>query len=120
VVRAGDLEIDLERYEARQAGQPLPLTTKELGLLVALARHPGRLVRREDLAEEVWGAGLWPESLHRRPHVIAAPQARGVLPPAAPPPDGPRARVPPPALKRCAFIEDSPVGRHPQRGTGKE
>ena len=60
VVRAGDLEIDLERYEARRAGQPLPLTTKELGLLVALARHPGRLVRREDLAEEVWGAGLWP------------------------------------------------------------
>jgi DNA-binding response OmpR family regulator len=60
VVRTGDVEIDLERYEARRDGQPLPLTTKELGLLVALARHPGRLVRREDLAEEVWGAGLWP------------------------------------------------------------
>jgi DNA-binding response OmpR family regulator len=60
VVRTGDLEIDLERYEARHAGQPVPLTTKELGLLVALARRPGCLVRREDLAEEVWGAGLWP------------------------------------------------------------
>jgi DNA-binding response OmpR family regulator len=60
VVRTGDLEIDLERYEARHAGRPVPLTTKELGLLVALARRPGCLVRREDLAEEVWGAGLWP------------------------------------------------------------
>jgi DNA-binding response OmpR family regulator len=60
VVRTGDLEIDLERYEARHGGRPVPLTTKELGLLVALARRPGCLVRREDLAEEVWGAGLWP------------------------------------------------------------
>jgi len=60
IVRAGDLEVDVERYEARREGQPLPLTTKELGLLVALARKPGLLVRREELAEEVWGTGLWP------------------------------------------------------------
>ncbi len=60
VVRAGDLEVDVERYEARRQGQPVDLTTKELGLLVALARRPGVLVRREELAEEVWGTGLWP------------------------------------------------------------
>lgn len=60
VVRAGDLEVDVDRYEARRSGQPVDLTTKELGLLVALARRPGVLVRREELAEEVWGTGLWP------------------------------------------------------------
>lgn len=60
VVRAGDLEVDVDRYEARRQGQPVDLTTKELGLLVALARRPGVLVRREELAEEVWGTGLWP------------------------------------------------------------
>ncbi len=60
VVRLEDLEIDLERYEVRRAGQPVDLTTKERELLVALARRDGGLVRREDLAEEVWGSGLWP------------------------------------------------------------
>ena len=59
VVRTGDLEIDIERYEARQRQEPLDLTTKELALLVALARRLGELVRREQLAEEVWGAGVW-------------------------------------------------------------
>jgi len=59
VVRVGELEVDIERYEARQQSRPLELTTKELALLVALARRVGELVRREQLAEEVWGAGVW-------------------------------------------------------------
>jgi DNA-binding response OmpR family regulator len=59
VVRVGGLEVDVERYEARLDQKPLDLTTKELALLVALARRIGELVRREQLAEEVWGAGVW-------------------------------------------------------------
>jgi len=59
VVLAGDLEVDLERYEARYRGRPLPLTTKELSLLMVLARRPGQLVRRDELAAAVWGADLW-------------------------------------------------------------
>jgi len=58
-VRLGDLEVDLERFEARGDGRPLPLTSKELALLMVLARRPGELVRREELAEAVWGADLW-------------------------------------------------------------
>jgi two-component system, OmpR family, response regulator RegX3 len=58
-VRVGELEVDLERHEARCDGRPLPLTTKELALLMALARRPGELVRREELAETVWGTDLW-------------------------------------------------------------
>ena len=59
VVRVGELEINLERHEARYQGRPLELTTKELALLVTLARRPGELVRREEIAEGVWGAGVW-------------------------------------------------------------
>jgi DNA-binding response OmpR family regulator len=59
LIQVGDLEIDIERYEARHRKQPLELTTKELALLVALARRLGDLVRREQLAEEVWGSGVW-------------------------------------------------------------
>jgi DNA-binding response OmpR family regulator len=60
VVRSGDLEIHLDRYEVRRCGELIDLTTKELGLLVALARRSGEPVRRAELAEEVWGTGLWP------------------------------------------------------------
>jgi two-component system response regulator RegX3 len=58
-VRVGDLEVDFERYEARCEGRPLSLTSKEIALLVVLARRPGVLIRREELAEEVWGTTLW-------------------------------------------------------------
>jgi DNA-binding response OmpR family regulator len=58
-VRVGDLEVDFERYEARLQGRPLSLTTKEIALLVVLARRPGVLIRREELAEDVWGTTLW-------------------------------------------------------------
>jgi DNA-binding response OmpR family regulator len=71
VVRTGDLEIDLDRYEARHRQQPLGLTTKELSLLVALARRPGELVRREQLAEEVWGAGVWSVNRSLDVHISA-------------------------------------------------
>jgi DNA-binding response OmpR family regulator len=60
VVWSGDLEVDLGHYEARRHGQRIDLTTKELALLMALARRPGDVVRRDELAAEVWGSGLWP------------------------------------------------------------
>lgn len=59
VVKVGDLDVDLDRHEARCGGVPLPLTSKELALLMVLARRAGDLVRREELAEEVWGADLF-------------------------------------------------------------
>ena len=80
VVRTGDLEVDLDRYEARRQGRPLDLTTKELGLLVALARRPGGLVRREELAEEVWGSGLWPVSRSLDVHISSLRRKLGDTP----------------------------------------
>ena len=40
------------------AARALNLSVREFGLLVALARSNGRIVRREDLYREVWGGAL--------------------------------------------------------------
>lgn len=69
IVIVGDLEIDIGRYAVSRRGLPLPLTTKELALLVALSRRRGALVRRETLAREVWGTELWAVSRSIDVHV---------------------------------------------------
>ena len=53
--RVGNLEIDLNRHEARLAGNPLELKPKEFGLLVLLAANKGRAFTRDQILEKVWG-----------------------------------------------------------------
>jgi DNA-binding response OmpR family regulator len=55
LVRAGQLEVDLERHEVRHAGGRIQLRPKEFDLLVLLARHPGRVFQRSELLDLVWG-----------------------------------------------------------------
>jgi len=54
VLVAGDLEIDLERREARKSGVPVGLTRKEFDLLAHMAARPGVTLSRTRLLEEVW------------------------------------------------------------------
>jgi two-component system alkaline phosphatase synthesis response regulator PhoP len=54
--RFGDAELDLQRCELRRAGRPVELSALEYKLLVAFVRHSGRLLTRERLLNEVWGA----------------------------------------------------------------
>ena len=49
-VIAGALTIDPERCEVTVNGAPVTLTATELRLLIAMARTPGRVFRREELA----------------------------------------------------------------------
>jgi DNA-binding response OmpR family regulator len=58
VVHVAGLEIELDAMEARLDGRAVELTTKEREVLLALARRQGTVVRREDLAEEIWGCSL--------------------------------------------------------------
>lgn len=51
----GSLTIDLTRHEVRVQGTEVLLTAKEFGLLEHLLRHPGRVLTREVLLNEVWG-----------------------------------------------------------------
>ncbi|MDF1799134.1 MAG: response regulator transcription factor [Planctomycetota bacterium] len=53
----GDLVIDTARHRVSVAGAPLELTVKEFELLRFLAETPGRVHRRDDLVEGVWGLG---------------------------------------------------------------
>jgi len=51
----GSLQMDLTRHEVTAKGKEVPLTAKEFGLLEHLLRHPGRVLTREVLLNEVWG-----------------------------------------------------------------
>ncbi len=50
-----DLEIDTHRHRAQRGGTDLSLTPKEFLLLAHLARTPGEVVSRAEIAEHVWG-----------------------------------------------------------------
>lgn len=49
-----DFDVDLERGELRVGGTAIALRPKSFTLLVYLARHPGRLLAKDELIEAVW------------------------------------------------------------------
>jgi two-component system alkaline phosphatase synthesis response regulator PhoP len=55
-IQLGDLLIDAEKREVLLAGERLQLTSLEFDLLYALAAHPGRVFRRNELLDRVWGS----------------------------------------------------------------
>src|SRR6185312_1101443 len=59
VIRFRDFELDAERYELRRAGQVQKLEKIPMELLLMLANRPGRLVSRAEIAEHLWGSGVF-------------------------------------------------------------
>jgi two-component system, OmpR family, KDP operon response regulator KdpE len=57
VITVGELEVDLEKREARVKGKPVHLTPHEFELLRYLARHEGKLLTHRMILQEVWGPG---------------------------------------------------------------
>lgn len=55
VIRAVDIIIDLTRHTVMRADEPVDLTPTEFGLLVILAREPGRAFTRLQLLEAAQG-----------------------------------------------------------------
>ncbi|WP_415892941.1 winged helix-turn-helix domain-containing protein [Neptuniibacter sp. PT8_73] len=53
----GLLEIDNKRHKAALAGKSLELTAREYQLLTFFAQHPGRVFKRSELLDNVWGYG---------------------------------------------------------------
>ena len=51
-LKAGRLELDLQRYRVRWNGAPVDLTVTEILMLQALVRHPGFVKTREQLTRE--------------------------------------------------------------------
>jgi two-component system copper resistance phosphate regulon response regulator CusR len=54
VLCAGDVRIDLATQRAERAGHRLDLTAKEQALLVLFLRHPGEVLSRTRIYEQVW------------------------------------------------------------------
>lgn len=55
-----DLELDVEARTVLKAGKAIDLTDVEFGLLETLMRSPGKVVSREELAEQVLGRKFSP------------------------------------------------------------
>ncbi|SHG17548.1 two-component system, OmpR family, alkaline phosphatase synthesis response regulator PhoP [Salegentibacter echinorum] len=56
VVKIKDLIINREEYKVIKEGEELALPRKEFELLSLLASKPGKVFKREDILEQVWGA----------------------------------------------------------------
>lgn len=54
ILRAGELQIDLQRRSVRRDGAPVELTAREFDLLATMARAPGRAFSRAQLIELVY------------------------------------------------------------------
>jgi two-component system response regulator ResD len=55
VLQSGELRIDEPAREATFRGRTLTLTPREFDLLSFFARHPGRVLSRDELLRKVWG-----------------------------------------------------------------
>jgi DNA-binding response OmpR family regulator len=54
----GDLELDLNKKDARRGNTHIDLTAKEFALLEYFMRNTGRVLSRNDIAEKVWEASF--------------------------------------------------------------
>lgn len=55
VVESGPLRIDLDRREVWVRSRQVDLTPKEFDLLLTLARHPGKVLSRDEILDHTWG-----------------------------------------------------------------
>ena len=70
IVRAGDLEVDLEHRLVRVGGQEVHLSPTEYDLLRALVSHPNKVLTERMLLDRVWGGAEGAEAHYV--HVYAA------------------------------------------------
>ena len=55
VVRFRDFELDIARFELRQAGQRVPIEPQVFDLLLLLVRNSDRVVSKEEIFTAIWG-----------------------------------------------------------------
>lgn len=61
-IRFGQFELDPEGFELRRDGAKIRLERIPMQLLILLASRPGRLVRREQVIESIWGKNRFIEA----------------------------------------------------------
>lgn len=73
----GEVVIDLGGREVFVDSHPIGLTRTQFDLLVALASAPGRVVRRDELMEQVWGHTFFADPDHLSVHIHHIRRALG-------------------------------------------
>jgi DNA-binding winged helix-turn-helix (wHTH) protein/Tol biopolymer transport system component len=53
-LRAGDLEVDIRSGEVRRNGEKIKLGQRAFQILVVLMQHPGEVVTREEIRQNLW------------------------------------------------------------------
>jgi two-component system response regulator MprA len=61
-LRFADLELDTAAHVCRRGGEEIPLSRTEFSLLELFLRHPGTLLTRSTIFEQVWGYDFGPTS----------------------------------------------------------
>ncbi len=69
ILTIGDLSLDTTKLELTRAGQPIHLTRKEFSLIECFMRHPGVVMSRSALMEQVWTADSDPFSNTVEAHI---------------------------------------------------
>jgi DNA-binding response OmpR family regulator len=54
ILQVGNLTLDLVRHEVQREGRVIELTAKEFALLEFLMRHPGQVLTRSQITDQVW------------------------------------------------------------------
>jgi len=70
----GDVTVDFRRAEVERAGEPVDLSALELRLLRYFVEHPGEVLTRDELLDEVWGYEATPVTRTVDVHVAALRQ----------------------------------------------
>ena len=55
VIKVGNIEIDIGKYEAKVNDKQINLRPREFELLYALCENKGNLMSREQIFDEIWG-----------------------------------------------------------------
>jgi DNA-binding response OmpR family regulator len=71
VYRFGDVEVDAARCEIRRGGAVVDTTATEFKVLSAFIRNRGRVLSREKLLDEAWGAGTFVTDRVVDNHIVA-------------------------------------------------
>ena len=61
-IRVGEFEIDLAARSVKRSGTEIVLTAREFSVLECLARHPGRVMSREEIEARLYGESESPVS----------------------------------------------------------
>ena len=71
IYRFGDVEVDAARGEVRRRGAVVETTATEFKLLGAFIRNRGRVLSREKLLDQAWGAGTFLTDRVVDNHIVA-------------------------------------------------